>query len=143
MSTKGGESAMLLKFTVWLLDELGGADVFGEALIGAVVSLQAFLDKRREVRGRPDDGTLRYMRIQMDVHIRCCRQAGISLIPKSHLSTHLVDRQLDRTDLRRRSSHPAAPPSQTKRRPRGPQVIAAVGAAVIAAGAAHTLANHL
>ena len=92
MSIKGGEAAVLLKFTLWMLERLGGIPVFGAPLVGAVVSLQRILDLRRDLGGRPSQATLQAIRVQAEVHIRCCKKAGISLIPKSHQMTHMVDR---------------------------------------------------
>ena len=83
---------MLLQFTLWELNRLGGIDVFGPALVGAVVSLQAFLDKRGKVGGAPDAESMRSLRVDMDICLRCCREAGIALAPKSHMVTHMVDR---------------------------------------------------
>ena len=94
MSIKGGEAALLLRFILWELENLGGIQIFGAALVGAVVSLQTILDKRRNVLGKTDHVTMRALRSQVAVHIRCCRRAGISLIPKSHQLLHLIDRSL-------------------------------------------------
>ena len=92
MSVKGGEAALLLKFACWELEQLGGIPSFGSALVGAVLTLQSILDLRRDLGGRPSQEALQRIRAQVDVHIRCCKRAGIALIPKSHQILHLIDR---------------------------------------------------
>ena len=92
MSIKGGEAAVLLSFVIWEMEQLGGLPVFGAPLFGAAVSLQRILDLRRDVGGRPGEAIMRTLRAQVDVHQRCCKRAGIAVIPKTHQMMHMVDR---------------------------------------------------
>ena len=98
MSMKAGESAHLLKFAIHALEKYtqeNGLEMFGEAgaaLVGAAVSLQAVLDGRRQFAAIPDAKDMRYLKQQLDIHIRCCKRSGIALAPKAHLATHLIDR---------------------------------------------------
>ena len=92
MSIKAAEGALLLKFLIAELGKHGGPETFGQGLVAACLTLQAILDKRREVGGELHPGTREYLRQQMAIHMRACKAAGIAYVPKSHLAEHLIDR---------------------------------------------------
>ena len=92
MSIKAAEGALLLEFLIAELGKHGGPETFGQGLVAACLTLQAILDKRREVGGELHPGTREYLRQQMAIHMRACKAAGIAYVPKSHLAEHLIDR---------------------------------------------------
>eukprot|EP00959_Pyramimonas_sp_CCMP1952_P465011 9487576-Pyramimonas_sp.AAC.1 len=92
MSFKAAEAHIMLRFVVYELEQLGGSPVFGGPLMGACSSLLAFCEK---IHAHPiviPPNVLARMKEDCDLHIRCCKEAGISLTPKHHLFLHLCDR---------------------------------------------------
>ena len=83
----------MFNFAISELEKHGGVEQFGSALVGALLSLKAVLDARVDLSGDPPRATVQHMRLQMVIHIKMCRMAGISEIPKTHLTLHLIDRQ--------------------------------------------------
>jgi hypothetical protein len=82
----------MVSFSPHLLNKYGGAAKFGNDLIKAGTSLQAFMSAIRQGHVMPSADQMDEIRSSYDAHLRSCKAAGISFSPKYHLACHLVAR---------------------------------------------------
>ena len=83
---------MLLKFAIWELTNYGGASYFGAPLMGALISLENFMQLCRDNPVVMDERCRQHLLAEVDIHLRCCKAAKIHLVPKHHQVCHLADR---------------------------------------------------
>ena len=92
LKLKAAECGLILKFLLFYIRELGGADVFGPSLIGAGHALEDFLQACRDEPCVVSDQGCQRMLDAISIHNRCCKAAGVQLTPKHHLACHLAAR---------------------------------------------------
>ena len=92
MTLKAAECGPMLDWCLQLLQKHGGVASFGEEFIQAGLSLRAFVKGIGANTFLPTPEQMGHLRAQLQMHLKCCRKSGINLVPKHHLTIHMLER---------------------------------------------------